>query len=368
MYTTLLKSRPRFAFSRTALRSLSPRLLLALKAAIAVGLAWVIAPLMPGVINDYPYYAPLGALLVMHSTLAVSAKFGLQILAGMILGIVLAAGMLFLGPPNVFSISLVVAVAVLVGSFRWLGVPGKEYLPIAALFVLIVGGQDAEDYSIGYLVQMTVGVGVGLGVNLLIVPPLTIDSAVQSFSRFRISLAKHLDDVGAALVESWPPEREDWANQTEVLSATAGEVRAAIHEADDSRKGNPRALRHRRNLHADFLDLAALENISFHIRDLTEILAGGAWGKPFPVDLPADLCPPLSEAMNSVAVVLMEWDSKSGDTAALDDAGVVLDVLMSRLDERRGSGADSVAATGAIVIALRRIVAAVRVRVEGPGG
>ena len=87
------------------------KLLLACKAALAVGIAWVVAPLMPGVVDEYPYYAPLGALLSMHSTLKGSAKYGLQILAGLALGILLAAIVLVVGAPNFLTISLVVAVA-----------------------------------------------------------------------------------------------------------------------------------------------------------------------------------------------------------------------------------------------------------------
>ena len=38
------------------------RLILAAKTALAVGIAWAVAPYVPGVANEYPYYAPLGAL------------------------------------------------------------------------------------------------------------------------------------------------------------------------------------------------------------------------------------------------------------------------------------------------------------------
>ena len=45
------------------------RVLLAAKTALAVGIAWLIAPLVPGVADDYPYYAPLGALVSMTPTM-----------------------------------------------------------------------------------------------------------------------------------------------------------------------------------------------------------------------------------------------------------------------------------------------------------
>lgn len=340
----------------------SHKLLLAFKAALAVGIAWVVAPFMPGVADEYPYYAPLGALLSMHSTLKGSAKYGLQILGGLAIGILLAAIVLAFGAPNFLTISLVVAAGVLIGGMRWLGAPGQEYLPIAALFVLIVGGQDASQYSIGYLVQMTVGVGVGLLINLLVLPPLTFDSAVQKFSHFRRSLARHLNDVGTALTENWPPERENWASQNQALSATAVEVRETIHLADDSRKGNPRARIHKRNLEGDYEDLAALENVTFHIRDLTEVLAGAVWGKPFPVELPTQLCPPLSEAILAVADVLTTWENGSEEPEHVRRAESRIEALMSRINEHHSTGSASRNAAVTIAMSLQRILAAVRPR------
>lgn len=361
----------KFFPGRTALSALKPsitasKLLLALKAALAVGIAWLVAPLMPGVVDEYPYYAPLGALLSMHSTLKGSAKYGLQILAGLAMGILLAAVVLVIGAPNFVTISLVVAVAVLIGSMRWLGAPGQEYLPIAALFVLIVGGQDASGYAIGYLVQMIVGIAVGLLVNLLVLPPLTFDSAVQKLARFRRSLARHLGDVGVALTESWPPTREDWASQNETLAAAAAEVRETIHLADDSRKGNPRARRHQRNLDADYEDLAALESVTFHIRDLTEVLAGAVWGKPFPVELPTALCPPLSEAILAVSDVLTAWEDGTDAKEAVAKAEQEIGHLYSKLDEQRTAGPGPMSAAATIAMALHRILAVVRGRIEQP--
>lgn len=149
------------------------RLLLVAKTALAVGLAWLIAPHTPGVTDEYPYYAPLGALVTMYPTLMGSVRSGLQTLLGLATGIGLAAVVVLTVGPTWWSIPAVVGVGVLVSGTGWFGV-GREYVPMAALFVLIVGGQNADEYSLGYLVQMGVGVVVGLIVNLVIAPaPLT---------------------------------------------------------------------------------------------------------------------------------------------------------------------------------------------------
>ncbi len=338
------------------------RSLLAVKAAVAVGIAWELAQLMPGVLDDYPYYAPLGALLCMHHTVAYSFRYGLQILIGLGIGLVLATGVLLVGDPNLYTISLVVAAGVLIGSFRWLGAPGREYLPMAALFVLIVGGQEANIYSIGYMVQMTTGIVVGLIVNALLVPPLAFSDAIHIAARFRNTLAVQLEELSDVLTESWPPERDEWAARTDVLTGSAREVRSAVHTADESRKANLRAYRHRRDITGDYSDLQALENITFHIRDLSDVLAASIWGSSIPATLPEELRKPLSEAIGATAEALRAWNEGNENFDAFRGAQRILDELSTELDERHSPSGSSTAVM--VMISLRRILAAMQDRVE----
>jgi uncharacterized membrane protein YgaE (UPF0421/DUF939 family) len=226
------------------------RLLLAAKTALAVGIAWFVAPFVPGVADDYPYYAPLGALISMTPTLMGSVRVGLQTLVGLVVGIVLAGAVIFFAAPNVLTISLVVGVGVLVSGVRWLRSSGG-YAPVAALFVLIVGGGDAESYSVGYIVQMGVGIAVGLVVNFAVLPPLRVTAAVSGLRDFRTLLAKHLDEMADALVDSWPPQNDEWAERSDTLRETADAVRDALRDAEETGKANPRARLHKRDLGSD---------------------------------------------------------------------------------------------------------------------
>ncbi|TFB53252.1 FUSC family protein [Cryobacterium tagatosivorans] len=341
-----------------------PELLLAAKAALAVGISWSIAPYLPGVANDYPYYAPLGALVSMAPTLMGSVKNGLQTVAGLAIGVLLAGVVIVFSEPNVFTISLVVGIGFLISGNHRI-TTAREFVPVTALFVLIVGGPNADSYSIGYLVQVCLGISVGLAVNLLILPPLRQNAAAAELSRFRTTLARHLRDISEALTESWPPEHEAWATRGDTLSRTAGEVRAAVVHADESRRGNPRALIHRRDLPADYDDVAALETVSFHVRNLTDVLAGAVWGKPLPVEVPGELRPPLGAAIRSVARILDEWDSGTGVLAPpRDEAEAELRSLRAELDRQRHSGAEAISAAAAVEMDLRRILVALRPSVE----
>jgi uncharacterized membrane protein YccC len=334
----------------------STRLMLAGKTAVAVGLAWLIAPLIPGVAEDYPYYAPLGALISMSSTLMSSVRTGLETLVGLAIGIVLAGSVIILASPNVVTISLVVGVGTLIAGSRWLKA-GGEYVPVAALFVLIIGGPNADSYSIGYLVQMSVGITVGLLVNFLIFPPLSVGTAVGRLHDFRELLARHLTEMGEALVEKWPPEHEDWAGRAELLRDTSGDVREALSDATESSKGNPRARIQKRDLGKDYSDLYSLETITFHVRNITEVIAASIWTRSFYAELPLEMRQPLSEVLSSVAAVLTAHNEGGDEADGLKEADDALNRLIEHLDAHNDSAPSSRSAASAVALDARRILA-----------
>lgn len=310
------------------------RLLLVAKTALAVGLAWLIAPHMPGVTDEYPYYAPLGALVSMYPTLMGSVRSGLQTLLGLATGIGLAAIVVLTVGPTWWTIPAVVGIGVLVSGTGWFGV-GREYVPMAALFVLIIGGQDADDYSTGYLVQTAVGVAVGLLVNLVIAPaPLTLAAAAK-VDAFRAQLSEHLHDIGSAVSESWPPEHQQWADDAASLADTTAELQRALSDADDSRRGNPRAMGRRgetRQLHAE---LAALDRIAHLIRDISDEIADTIWDRPGALELDEALPEPLSAACHAVAeVIAQEEPLTSADHRARGEAARAIRLLLDTVDDR----------------------------------
>lgn len=336
-----------------------PRLLQAVKTAAAVAIAWKLAPFMPGVAQEYPYYAPLGVLVASFPTLMGSLRNAWQTLAGVVIGIGLAAVLILFLQPSVWTVALVVGVGVLFGGIRQLGA-GRDYVPIAGVFVLIVGGQDADGYSFGYVSQMALGVVVGLLVNLLVAPPLKVGAAVRELTRMRRALGEHLTAMADALEATWPPEEGDWSRQSQVLRSTTTAVRRAIAEADESRRINPRARIRPHDLTTDYDDLSALENSTFYVRDFTDVLSGAAWGTPVPVELPDALRPPLAEAARAVAEVVSGWDTGGTTIKPLEDADESVKKLMEAIDDNRNLGADAIGATTAAALDLKRTLAALR--------
>ncbi len=279
------------------------RLQLAAKAALAAGLAFLIAPLMPGAAAQYPYYAPLGALVAMYHNVAGSVRQGLQALIGLSLGIGLAFILVNVTDPSPLTVAVFMGIGVLLGGLPLIG-SGSDWIPTAALLVLLVGGSNPDDFSFGYLVQMGAGVAVGIGVNFLIFPPLHLNAAASSLADLRRALGRQLTDMGSALKEQWPPEHEEWSSRSEELAAAARSVRHLVKEADASRRANPRRKLHPRDVEGDYRDLRNLERVTFHIQDMTDVLTDVIWDSDVPYDVPVQDSGPLADAMTATGSYL----------------------------------------------------------------
>lgn len=337
------------------------RVLLAIKTALAAAVAWWIALRVPGVAAQYPYYAPLGAVACMYPTVAGSARQGLETLIGLAAGFALAFPIILIGDVSVVSVAIVVGVGVLAAGLPRLGA-GRDWIPIASLFVLLLGGENPQEYSFSYLIQMLVGVIVGLAVNMLVFPPLHLDGAIRGLQNFRELLARQLFDMAAALNESWPPEHEEWSERESRMSKLGQEVRSAVQLADSSRRGNPRRRRHGRDLNKDYQRLQAMERIAFHVQDMTEVLAGVIWRTPEPTPLPLALLEPLSSAIARTAEALDEWDPEGRTMTAAEEA---VERLMQDITSNAAAN-ERIQATAALGMDLRRILLTVRADSESP--
>ncbi|WP_146070490.1 aromatic acid exporter family protein [Arthrobacter sp. 08Y14] len=337
------------------------RVQLAIKAAMAVAIAWTVAPFVPGVAAQYPYYAPLGALVSMYPTISGSVKAGLQTLAGLVAGIGLALAGLLLGSPTTWTIALVVGFGVLLAGIPKLGA-GRDYLPMAALFVLVVGIDDPDGYSLGYTVQMLVGVVVGLTINAVVFPPLHLSGAVDGLASLRLSLARQLKDMGQAISESWPPKHEDWSNRRTELISFSREVRESVQLADTSRHGNLRSRRHNHDLDADYRALRAMERVTLYVEDMTEVLATAIWTSPKDMPVPEQLSEQLSEAMLACGEAVENWDADSEEYSAARDA-----VLKLQTDMNTAASPDSpVDVTASLAMSMRRVLRTIRTEEDQP--
>lgn len=346
----------RIAAANVTSALLWPRLQLALKAGLAAGIAFAIAPLMPGSAADYPYYAPLGALVAMYENVAGSMRQGVQTLAGLAIGVGLAFVLFILGSPTPLTVGVVMAFGVILAGLPKIGA-GRDWIPTAALLVLLVGGHNPDQFSFGYLLQMGAGVAVGILVNLLVFPPLHFRAAELSIAELRLALAQQLWDMAKALKESWPPEHEDWSRRSDALAASARSVRLAVEKADASRRANPRRRLHPRDIELDYRNLRDLEQVTFHVQDATQVLSDVIWAKDTPFVVPEESAVPLADAMSAVGDVLRSIQEESPDRQS--ELSETADAAVKALTARVGAGeaaSDAPSAVESILLSLHRML------------
>ncbi|MGL3150677.1 hypothetical protein ACSS7Z_09980 [Microbacterium sp. A82] len=133
--------------------------------------------------------------------MAGSARAGAQSLAGLAIGIALGVGglgIVLLGGPAVVAVAVVIAAGIIIGGIRVLGA-GSDWVAIAGLFVLLLGGTAADEFSVSYLLTMAFGIIVGVLTNLLVFPPLHLRRVAARLSALRDATATALDDIADAL-------------------------------------------------------------------------------------------------------------------------------------------------------------------------
>jgi len=229
----------------------------------------------------------------------------------------------------------------------------------AGLFVLLLGGSDSEEYSIGYIVQVGIGVLIGVLVNVIVVPPLYTGEADERLRRTRAALADRFDDVAGVFAAPWPLENDDWEQRLEGVPETMRAVRAEVQQAEDSRSFNPRRFFGRRDPAAERNDLASLERVSFHLQDLAEV--SGILGRRIGVQigLPDALAGAVARAVAEVAVVVREGlGGEDGGKAAFTEARRAVADLWQAIDASGAESATDISGGASIAVSLGRVIAA----------
>lgn len=93
----------------------NPRFGMAVRDAAAASVSWGLVTALPGFAADYPYYAPLGAVIATSTTVAGSMRQSWQTVAAIALGAGLALAIDQLLGRNLGTVAAVVGIGVLFG-------------------------------------------------------------------------------------------------------------------------------------------------------------------------------------------------------------------------------------------------------------
>ncbi|WCE39103.1 aromatic acid exporter family protein [Brevibacterium sp. BDJS002] len=260
-----------------------------IKTVIAATGAW---RLSDNVLNSQmPFLAPWAALLTVHATVHRSLSRGAQSTIASTLGV----GLSFLIGNYLGVSSWTFALALLVGltaaRLPWIR---DEGIAIATTGIFVLGsGFDSQQPFLGErILELCIGVAVGIVVNLLVIPPLRDQQAARYVDSINRRMGNMLVDMADELDDGWETaDADDWFNETESMSEEMNSAWQSVKFARESQRANPRhRLRRRRTPSGEARDTqtspkeASYENILLrvdegisHLRHLTRTLREGSY-------------------------------------------------------------------------------------------
>jgi uncharacterized membrane protein YgaE (UPF0421/DUF939 family) len=339
------------------------RVQMAVKAALAAALSWVAGEVVARALSslrleDYVYYAPLGAVVATYPTVAASWRTARSATVALGLGAALGLVVHGLMEPGPLSLALVVGAGVALGSLPGMGAQ-RSWVPIVALFVLVVGGAHTWDYAVAYVGLTALGALCGVLVNLLL-PALRLTEGDEALRRLRTALADQLTDLAEGLQERPAPGPRDWERRMHHPRAEAERTQEAVQEVLDARRGNLRAPWHTQEFERQRRLVEVLARIAVLAEDLPQMLMEGYRQDLDQGPLDAELAAVTADALERLADLVRAYDGDlSVDDPVVEDAEEAVQRLTYAFGRRRGLDDADVAVLGAVVANLRRMTAVV---------
>lgn len=210
-----------------------------LRLTTAAVLAWLIAARLTGTVYDLT--SALTALLVLQASAYSTVRMGLLRVGAVLTGVLVAVAFSSLAGLTWWSLAAVIAASLVLAKVFRLGAQALE-VPISAMLILGVSSPDLVAEA--RVVHTLVGAGVGVLFNLMLPAAVPTRRASSQVLRVAYAAAECLDGASRALVAGRVrrSDLEEWGDQARVVSGLVARASAAVHQVEEARKLNPRAL------------------------------------------------------------------------------------------------------------------------------
>jgi uncharacterized membrane protein YgaE (UPF0421/DUF939 family) len=344
------------------------------RAALAAALAWQVAVLLPPAIAQYAYYAPLGAVIAVHPTVADSAAAAWRTVVAILLGFALAVVVheLTAAIPGALTIALIVALAIGIEQWRLLQ-EHASWVSFAAVLMLTVGtAADPARYAVAYAGLTLLGAAIGVLVTTVLFPPLQLTTAARRVASTRTLLARHLRDMAAGLRRGDAPSPGEWVRRGQQLEAALDRMRAAEAVVERARRANPRARRWGGSAASIREQSRALDRVAVLVDDLTMLVAQVQPHRRGIDRIAGGTGWLLADALDSLAhVVCVPYPTGGGGagderSAAIGAADAALRRLTTLLRTSEVTDDEGFFALGAVTVGMYRSLDALRARPQEP--
>ena len=264
-------------------------LLQIIKVVVAATAAWAVSIYVLG--SQMPFLAPWTALLTVHATVYRSFSHGAQNTVSSAVGVGLSFVVgHFLGV-SLWTFALALAVGVTISRLRWIRDEGTA-IATTAIFVLGNDYYEQESLLDERLLEVALGVGLGVAVNFLVLPPLRDQQASRYVDSINRRMGGVLQDMAEEFHNSWNTEQADaWLAETDSMSSELKSAWGVVRFARESKVANPRLRRPRIRPSARRRQNQAQEQVSYeeilgridegisHLRHLTRTLREASYAE-----------------------------------------------------------------------------------------
>ncbi|MGW0469441.1 FUSC family protein [Streptomyces sp. NPDC003027] len=284
-------------------RRKEPAVVQTLRSTAAATIAYVVALQLSS--EPAPLTAPLTALLVVQVTLYSTLTTGIRRVNSVVVGVLIAIAFSVLVGLTWWSLGLVILAALVVGRF----VRVDEFVPeVAISAMLVLGVTQVADTAWDRVLETLIGAVVGLLFNVLLVPPVWVETAGESIEDLARRMRQLLLGIGEELTSPIPvAQAAARLHEARRLDNDIADVDAALRQAEDSLRLNPRVkegLLHRIVLRTG---LDTLEICAVVLRVLARTLTDLAKEREDEDLFPQEVGPALEELLAHVADTIVSF-------------------------------------------------------------
>jgi uncharacterized membrane protein YccC len=191
--------------------------------------------------NGQPILAPLTALLVVQVTSYATFTTGVQRVASVVLGVLIAVLFSEAVGLNWWSLALLLLAALGIGHLIRLGDSINE---VAISAMIVLGVTQVADTAWDRVAETLIGAAVGMVFSLVLAPPVHVRPANEAVKSAIDALIRLLDTMAAEVVDEVTPARAHaWLEEARRIDRDVVRVDATLATAEEGTRLNPRGRR-----------------------------------------------------------------------------------------------------------------------------
>ena len=240
-----------------------------IKTAFAAALSWFIASTL--LQSEYPYFAPIAAIITVQVTVVDSVNKATQRIIGIIGGVLLSMLLRHWFKIGAVSIFSVILIGMAISKALRMNPQIISQVAISSLLVLAFG-QTEEGYAYERIIETVLGSGIAVLINALIVPQNAIPEVERSVVRYSQLSADTLRSL-SSLIDTTTKRKKFGRTEVDALIKEAANTRTTLDLAEQSLKYNLLLTHKRMALNRLAVHIINLESITIQIRGIRRSLA-----------------------------------------------------------------------------------------------